>query len=73
MRARLRVSDLVRMALAWATSSLALMTADGPLPGLDACYPEIRGPERLHGVMVSMLVRRGQRDQLSPPVGMARQ
>ena len=36
MRARLRVSDLVRMALAWAISSLALIAADWLLPGMHA-------------------------------------
>ena len=39
MLARLRVSDLVRMALAWAISSLALMAAAGLLPGLSASSP----------------------------------
>jgi uncharacterized membrane protein YvlD (DUF360 family) len=36
MLTRLRVSDLARMALAWAISSLALMAADALLPGLKA-------------------------------------
>ena len=36
MRARLRASDLVRLALAWAISSTALITADWLLPGLHA-------------------------------------
>ncbi len=36
MLTRLRVSDLVRMALAWAISSLALITADKLLSGLRA-------------------------------------
>ena len=36
MRARLRVSDLVRMALAWAISSLSLIAADLLLSGLHA-------------------------------------
>ncbi|MET0999877.1 MAG: phage holin family protein [Marmoricola sp.] len=36
MRARLRASDLVRLALAWAISSLALITADRLLSGFRA-------------------------------------
>ena len=36
MVTRLRASDLARMALAWAISSLALIAADALLPGLDA-------------------------------------
>ena len=39
MRARLRVSDLVRLALAWTISSLALIAADALLPGLEAATP----------------------------------
>jgi len=39
MRARLRVSDLVRLVLAWAISSLALITADKFLPGFHAESP----------------------------------
>ena len=39
MVARLRVSDLARMALAWAISSLALITADWLLPGMHANSP----------------------------------
>jgi hypothetical protein len=39
MRARLRVSDLVRLALAWGISSLALITADRLLSGLRASSP----------------------------------
>ncbi|MGZ5398696.1 MAG: phage holin family protein [Nocardioides sp.] len=39
MRARLRVSDLVRLAVAWAISSVALIAADALLPGLEATSP----------------------------------
>ena len=39
MVARLRVSDLARMALAWAISSLALIAADWLLPGMHAKSP----------------------------------
>ena len=39
MGARLRVSDLARMALAWAISSLALITADRLLPGCTPSSP----------------------------------
>ena len=39
MVTRLRVSDLARMALAWAISSLALIAADQLLPGMEAGSP----------------------------------
>jgi uncharacterized membrane protein YvlD (DUF360 family) len=39
MVARLRVSDLVRMALSWAINSLALIAADWLLPGMHAKSP----------------------------------
>jgi uncharacterized membrane protein YvlD (DUF360 family) len=39
MLARLRSSDLVRMAMAWAISSLALITADQLLSGMSASSP----------------------------------
>jgi uncharacterized membrane protein YvlD (DUF360 family) len=39
MHARLRVSDLARMALAWAISSLALIAADRLLSGISAASP----------------------------------
>ena len=39
MSARLRPSDLARMLLAWAISSLALMAAAALLPGLSSSSP----------------------------------
>jgi uncharacterized membrane protein YvlD (DUF360 family) len=56
MRARLRVSDLVRLALAWGISSLALITADHLLTGLQARSPwslvAAAGVTGLFGVVV---------------------
>jgi hypothetical protein len=40
---------------------------------LDVAVAEIRGAEQLHQVLVSMLVRLGQRSDLGRPVGMAHQ
>ena len=39
MLSRLRVSDLARLALTWAISSLALIVADALLSGLEASSP----------------------------------
>jgi uncharacterized membrane protein YvlD (DUF360 family) len=39
----------------------------------DAAGPEIRGAEQLHGILVSMLVRLGQRSHLPRPSGRAHQ
>jgi hypothetical protein len=64
MVARLHVSSLARMVLAWAISSLSLSQL---LAGVGA---GIRGAEQLHGILVFML---GQRSDLQPPVGMAQQ
>ncbi len=44
-----------------------------PTQLLDGVGAEIRGAEQLHGILVSMLVRLGQRSHLQPPVGMAQQ
>jgi hypothetical protein len=44
-----------------------------PINLLDGTGAEIRGAEQLHDILVSMLVRLGQRSDLQRPVGMAHQ
>jgi hypothetical protein len=53
MHARLRLSDLARLALAWAISSLALMAADALLLGLHALVIGADGHRRLRDGVVS--------------------
>ena len=60
MHARLRVSDLARMALAWAISSLALIAADRLLSGLSATSPwrlvEVAAITGVFGILVRPLL-----------------